>query len=571
MNKENMELLEQINTNNVAFEIFNSLRGTSFSELKAICIAYTLQYIQQNKNLKIKDYNYFIENFNGKLEVKDILKENLKDCWDIVINLENKFYVDDLKAFILFNESFFYNNDPSYGTSKSISKLCCSIFDIKDKDRLLEICSGKGDFMVEVFKYMQSINFTGVESNCEQRDIAILRASLIDENINLILQDALLYKTDEKSEKVFSNYPFGIKLSPENKKAIIDSLDMPKDLLKTVSVEWLYNLKVLNCLSDNGKGIVISTNASTWNSRDEKIRKYFIKNGFIEAIISLPKLIYGTNIDTVLMIFSKNNKFVKMIDAREICIKNRTNDILSDKNIRDIVALLEDKNLENKKCINKNIEDLLNNECILNPIRYFEPAPEFKDGIEFGSLIKNITRGVQIKADEIEKIKSFEETNFKLISLTDINEGFIEFTENTKYLKEVPKNIEKYCIKNNNIILSKITTNTIKSAVAQVKENEYLFASGNLFIIELDETKLNPFFIQALFQSEIGNALFKSIYTGGVVGTVSLDKLKKMIIPLPSLEEQEKIANKYIDTINKYKQLINNIQKIKEEIKNIYK
>lgn len=64
-----------------------------------------------------------------------------------------------------------------------------------------------------------------------------------------------------------------------------------------------------------------------------------------------------------------------------------------------------------------------------------------------------------------------------------------------------------------------------------------LLATGNLFVIQLDETKVNPFYVQAFFTSEAGVSLFRSICTGTGLPTISLDKLRKLVIPLPSLEE----------------------------------
>ena len=60
------------------------------------------------------------------------------------------------------------------------------------------------------------------------------------------------------------------------------------------------------------------TNGSVSNITDMKIKKYFIENGYIETIISLPaNLFNSTTIPTTLMVLSKNNKKVRMVE----CIK----------------------------------------------------------------------------------------------------------------------------------------------------------------------------------------------------------------------------------------------------------
>ena len=50
---------------------------------------------------------------------------------------------------------------------------------------------------------------------------------------------------------------------------------------------------------------------------------------------------------------------------------------------------------------------------------------------------------------------------------------------------------EKYCIKNNSLILSKNGA-PFKIAIADVKAGKKLLANGNLYIIELDESKADP-------------------------------------------------------------------------------
>ena len=78
-----------------------------------------------------------------------------------------------------------------------------------------------------------------------------------------------------------------------------------------------------------------------------------------------------------------------------------------------------------------------------------------------------------------------------------------------------------------------------------MQEGQRILANGNLYIIELDETKANPYFIKAFFDSEQGHAVLKSITVGTTIPNIGVEKLKKVEIPLPSMEEQERIAQNY--------------------------
>ena len=55
--------------------------------------------------------------------------------------------------------------------------------------------------------------------------------------------------------------------------------------------------------------------------------------------------------------------------------------------------------------------------------------------------------------------------------------------------------MEKYCIKNNSLVISKNGA-PVKIAVASVEEGRKILANGNLYVIELDETKVNPYFVK---------------------------------------------------------------------------
>ena len=110
-------------------------------------------------------------------------------------------------------------------------------------------------------------------------------------------------------------------------------------------------------------------------------------------------------------------------------------------------------------------------------------------------------------------------------------------------------------MKDNHLILSK-NGYPYKIAIAKIQEGQRILANGNLYIIELDEDKVNPYYLKAFFESEQGIAVLKSITVGATIPNIGVDKLKKVEIPLPSLEVQKRIAERYqatLDEIAAYK------------------
>ena len=92
--------------------------------------------------------------------------------------------------------------------------------------------------------------------------------------------------------------------------------------------------------------------------------------------------------------------------------------------------------------------------------------------------------------------------------------------------------------------------------MAEISENQKVLANGNLYIIELDQEKVNPYYLKAFFDSEQGLAALKSITAGVALPNISMDNLKKLIVPLPELSVQNRVAQKYqsiMDEIAVYK------------------
>ena len=572
MEKNYLNKLKEINTSKIAYSVAEELRGretTDKFQLKSVVVSYVLYRAALDENVCIDSLEEFFQNSVMPEDLKNIVNKNLANIWGVITSLKNKYSADELLSYILFNNDLEDTKSSDCSTPDGIIKLADTILDVQKNDSVLELCSGKGNFFTETFLYQEKFNYFGVELNYTANEIAQIRAALMDENISLILNDALEYRNGKKFDKLFANYPFMVKnpSMDEYKGNICKAFDIPIDVIQRASSDWIFNATIIDQMKESGKAVAIMTNGATWNSSDKKIRKFFIENGYVEAVISLPaKLFNGFAIPTTLIVFSKNNKKIKMVDAREICGRERRNNVLTDDCVSKIIELLQN---DGEKSITKTIEEFANNEYVLNATRYLEVVPKIENGLELGAVTKQITRGAQIKAAELDEIKANEATPYKYLTLANINDGIIS-TDDEQYLREIPENLKKFCVKNNSIILTKTGMPEVKTAVVQIEENTELLATGNLFIIEVDETKINPFYVQAFFASETGVSLFRSISTGSVLPTISLSKLKSLVIPAPPMEEQIVIANKYAAAMDEIILLKRKLEKGIAKMKHLY-
>ena len=76
-------------------------------------------------------------------------------------------------------------------------------------------------------------------------------------------------------------------------------------------------------------------------------------------------------------------------------------------------------------------------------------------------------------------------------------------------------------------------------------QGKRILGNGNPYIIELDEEKADPYYLAAFFGSEQGTAALRSITVGATIPNIGVEQLTKLVIPIPPLEKQKEIADKY--------------------------
>ncbi len=454
-----------------------------------------------------------------------------------------------------------------YGTPLSVSVLAACALDIHSGEKISDFGSGVGDFLCYASEGCKEASYYGVDINTSAVEISAIRVEILADDAEIEQGNIFEVDNSRKFDKIFSNYPFAIPMrSVENQgNQVAELLKEIPDLRKGNASDWLFNAQIIKHLSDAGKAVTIMTTGSTWNLNITGIREYFVNKGLIEAVIALPsKLFPYHNVATVIVVLSRGNESVRMIDASDICEKGRRQTDFSKDDIQQIIDLLSE---DSEHSVMIDIDTLKKNDYVLNPLRYLDAPIEIKDGVAFGSVIKRITRGAQITAKELDLLVTDEDTGYKYLMLSDIQNGMI--SDNLKYLDDPDPKYFKYFIGNRNLVLSKNGA-PFKVAVAEVGEDEKIIGNGNLFIIELDEKKVNPYYLKAFFDSEMGTMSLQKIAVGAAIPNISAESLKKLIVPVPPIEKQNKIAEAYQAKVDEIKVLRLKLQKAQEAIKNIF-
>lgn len=542
-----------------------------------------------------------------------------------ILDLMNRFNEDELLAFILFAFDFNYylKKEKKILMSplpNSLSKLSFKLLDIKDNDYVLNFYSELGNFAIESFLNSPSINIRGIEDFFLTRNISILKASLISDNIKFSditpnyfeevefedieidscievfrIKPAFEYSPKQKVDKIFSNlalisnyffnslyisefYQYNKRGKEEvteiYKRYLCNDLKILNEIVENASLEWLSYIKIVEeQLKDEGKALSLVESEILYDyNNNEKIREYFIKKGYIEAIILLPEnIMFDVNASLALIVFSKGNKKIRFVDASNFGktkkIKEKNITILRDSDVDEIISLLNN-DTNSKVAISKEIKNFSENyynlgvDINIDPSS-IDPSKKTIRGIPLKKLIKNIMRGSQISSEELEEYRATEKTSNIYLSISDINDGIIDFKNIETYLKNIPENQEKFLVKNEYILLSKYGKSP-KLAIVKNLGEEKVIASGNLIIIEVDEKEIDPYYLAALFSSKKGIKILKEAYSikDKENATLSIKKLKELRIPIPSEEI-------YIEIALKYERILNKINKNKLELKEL--
>ncbi|MDY6290748.1 MAG: N-6 DNA methylase [Succiniclasticum sp.] len=507
----------------------------------------------------IRDSSQFSNLLNDLIpNMRQLMSRDLsgRTFYEIIEKIANAFTGEELKAVILIADFSSHGRVSEISTVKGISQLALQFLNINENDIVLNQCSGINNFLIEAYLSTKAAGFYGVEIDTEAVCIARARCSVLND-VESMLCDCSKIKTIQgnvlsqefsslNANKVFSDGPFMLRFWERdvwNNRALRNQYVHAK---RTITSDWIFASAAHINQKRPGRTVVLMSNNGLWNEADREIRKRFVEQGLIEAVIALPERILSyTNIASTMLVLSENNKTIKLVDATGIYTQGRRQNSLEESDIRKIVQACNDVS-DTHYCKTVSEKELAAQEYILSPSRYITNPVHEKlrlNSNEFGTLTNSINRGAVISSQMLDTMISAEPTEFQYLMLKDITNG--ELCKNLPYLTNLENRYERYFVKPGNLIISKISP--FKIAMADIAEDSKVLANGNLYFIDIDRTKANPYFIMLYLQSEEGISQLNSWATGVSMRSISIRDLQKIRIPKVTLEEQNRIEEEYKD------------------------
>ena len=283
-------------------------------------------------------------------------------------------------------------------TPKEVAILMANIVDPKPGESVYDPCLGSGGLLIKVFlkfkeKYgddpkIKPLQFYGQEILPETYAMAKMNSFIHRMEANIALGDTMnnpAFKNPDGSlmkfdivvanpmwnqgtftQKTYENDPYNrfIYGYPPNS-----------------SADWGWVQHMFASLNDKGRmAVILDTSAVSRGSgnegsnRERDIRKAFVENDFIEAVILLPEnLFYNTTSAGIILVINKDKKHkekILLINASNLFEKGRPKNFLPDYAIEKITEIY--RSFKEEEGISKVVskEEVIKNDYNLSPSRY---------------------------------------------------------------------------------------------------------------------------------------------------------------------------------------------------------
>lgn len=532
-------------------------------------------YAMFNDGANPNDFYLSFDEFMARAKfdesLKDILFKYGEKYWDLVLKIANLSpYLNELLGHCVFNETYTKQSNLEYQINEGVSDFIYEISDFSAYKNILLFSSLSDNLFLDMTKMVEKskleqgiiedvlsdINFSIVTNNSNISNQIKLKSKVLNANTNIINYSDL---KNEKFDLICADLVFNNRIDFSDFMLDKISKEFEIDLKNTrTHDEWLKIAQITQLLGDNSFAFCICSRFLLSNDKGKLsgiLKERLLKKGYIKAIINLPKeAINGIGIECDLLILSKGNKSIKMIDARSLYHKEL--------NFFEYMKLAEylQKNNELSKTLSFE-------EALANRLNVSLSLEDSINTISLKELILSSNVGATMQSSEIQNLKCKQESDFALINTSNIKEGYIKDDD---FIEQIPEKYQKLVVKNNSIIIPRVWNESIKVAFVS-NYSKKLLPTNNVIALELDESKIYPPYVAAFLQSEKGVESIKNLSSNGALSRLSIGGIKELKIPMRSEVEQRQIGDDFIQTIEKIQALQNQYEAELNKLKIIFK
>ncbi len=347
-------------------------------------------------NIEFKDKSLYDLFDNTDFQEIKSFKETENLFNDVLVKIDSLTFKNEKSD--EFNDLMKFFMKKSY-TPNEISDLLAGLLFVKDKKlvNVYDAACGSCSSLLRLKNHSTVINFYGQEFNRLNYNMA---------RMNMIMHDVLpdnffIFNEDSTTAKrklplmdaIISHPPFLKKWNACEELLDDERFNSYKKLPPKSKADYAFIETMIYHLDDDGimavalpQGVLFRTNA------EKEIRKNFIINNYIDAVIGLPEKTFPKNIPTCIIIFRKNrseNDEIMFIDASNSYKKGNTLNVLRDSDITRIIDAYNNRTEIEKYSYLGSIDEVKSNDFNLNIKLYVDTYVE-KDRIDIQKSLKEI-------------------------------------------------------------------------------------------------------------------------------------------------------------------------------------
>lgn len=553
------------------YQIINELKVLSFLAILAKRKKLNTQDIDFTEHNKMNDCILKLSNNNnGNLStlLKDIIVNGVINC---CLEL-NSVYKDLLslneKELLKFNSMLYQDVDNKYlkeagnrSSEQNIVNLVYKMCENLETEKVLDLCSGEGNFLYNFAKEKPNLRYVGYEINPVAILLSKLRLELLNVNYCIKEENVLSIEMNEQFDLVFSEYPWGVR---PNDQIVSEKNGYVEYYNSKSKADWAFINKAINSLKENGKAIVLSSGAALFGLPDRQSREQVVNKKLLESIITLPSgILPWTSVNSYLLIFSHDNDKVKFIDASH-CFEQKNK--VKSLDVNDVLKLMN--TVEDTEYIKHVANDIIErNDFNLNVSNYIGDSDVELINPHKLEEVADVITGFQYTTKTVEELPKGE-GNITVLKGTNISTGEIDLN-NTISINIDEKKVSKYLLRQNDILISTKGT-TINSVIVPDLKGQKVIPNNILTIIRIRSDKINAIYLYSFLNSETGKKIIKKLQNGAFIMNVTRKSLLNMEIPVLDIDTQETIANKYLLLTEQLKDAKKRIENLTNKINNIY-
>lgn len=369
--------------------------------------------------------------------------ELMKDV--VTGNIETSQFLDIL------DKAFQYDRkSKSYRQPKEFAAIAEKILDSKGKS-IINPFSGTMSFALKLREYTQ---YSGIETNCEISEYAMIRLALADVTDNISVECRKIETwTDKKYDIIVTNPPFNEWVRMTDAHAI-DTENAPSIAIRRFE----------DTTTDEGQLLAFVDPSLLTDSRYDALRKEITTKNYLDAVINLPMgALPYTAAQASIVVLKKNrnaNASIKMIDASQMFISEKPCVI----NVDEIVKAYKG---DTGSTLNVSRDDIAAKLYSWDASYYIATASEkFREGYDIKSLAEILI--------PVSGIEDFLETEGKRVTVSTIPSDWTEYILHVDCIavSDSLRNTRKIT---SPVVLFSMIGRDIKMAYCEASEKEPIF------------------------------------------------------------------------------------------------